>query len=98
VARYHSGQVRAWLKGNLWRLRGGVLASRRARQLLRQPDVSILHVYGPGPREATGLERDCFIGRIGRFTLATLRPRPNSSSPSFVDDRHCVMLIVQESC
>lgn len=85
-------------RGNRWHIRGGLLAAKQARRLLRRPDVAVLHVYGVNPRQATGPEREALIDRIERFFAGAAPPMSDFAIAEFRDDRHQVMLIVQESC
>jgi hypothetical protein len=91
---------RHWIdaQGKEWRIRGGLLTARQARQLFRRPDVVILHVYGPDPRQLTGPERDALIERIEQFLADAAPPTTDFAIAEFRNDQRQAMLVVQESC
>lgn len=84
--------------GKPWRIRGGLLTAKRARRLLRQPDVIVLHVYGLEPTQVTGPVRDALIGRIERYFAGNAPPFSDFAIAEFRNDQRQIMLIVQESC
>jgi hypothetical protein len=84
--------------GAQWHRRGDLLTARQARRLLRRPDVSLLHVYGPDARQVTGSDRAVLIGRIEEFFAGNAPPRSDYVIAEFRDDQRQVMLIIQEYC
>lgn len=85
-------------QGNQWRIRGGLLTAKQARQLFRRPDVVILHVYGPDPRQLTGPERDALIERIEQFFAHAAPSTTSFAIAEFRNDRRQAIFVVQESC
>jgi hypothetical protein len=85
-------------QGNRWHMRGGLLTARRARRLYGRPDVAILHVYGPEPRQLTGPERDELIGKIEQFFADAAPPMTDFAIAEFRNDLRQAMIVVQESC
>jgi predicted naringenin-chalcone synthase len=79
-------------------MRGGLLAARQARRLLRRPDVTVLHVYGLDPRVVTGLERDALTVRIEEFFVGCAPPMSDFAIAEFRNGQRQVMLVVQEYC
>jgi hypothetical protein len=86
------------LQGNRWHMRGGLLTAKQARRLFRRPDVAILHVYDPDPRQVTGPERDALIDRIEQFFADAAPPMTDFATAEFRSDLRQPMLVVQESC
>ena len=60
---------REWVDvdGSVWRLRGGPLDAKRARRLMKRPDVHVVRGYELNVAKVRGAERDDLLARVEEF-------------------------------
>jgi hypothetical protein len=89
--------------GTPWRMRGGELRWSRLERLIRDPAVSVLHVYLDEVKEVPTAEREKLLAMIRPY----LKPSDDGRAPGdhtdfvaaeFKADDHRSMLVVEESC
>lgn len=81
-----------------WHMRGDRLDHRRARRVMAQPDVRVLHCYGLHPQEVSGAERQALFARLEQFFEGQAPPMSTFDLAEFRDAGGAVMLVVEESC
>ena len=84
--------------GKCWHMRGGPLDSKRARRIMVQPDVRVLHCYGVHPKEVSEAERQALLVRVDKFFEGHAPPLSPFDLAEFRDEDRAVMLVVEEGC
>jgi hypothetical protein len=79
-------------------MRGGPLDAKRARRLMRRPDVHVVRAYELNVSEVCGAERDALLARVEEFLAGNAPPHSEFELGDFRDQNHRVTLMVQESC
>ena len=81
-----------------WHMRGDRLDPRRARRVMAQPNVRVLHCYGMHPKEVSGAERQALFARLEQFFEGHAPPMSTFDLAEFRDEDRAVMLVVEEGC
>lgn len=91
---------REWVDadGMAWRMRGDPLDAKRARQLMKRPDVHVVRAYDLDVAEVHGAEREALLVRVEEFLAGNAPPDSGFELGDFRDQNHRVALVVQESC
>lgn len=91
---------RVWVdtEGTEWRMRGAIIGRRELHRLARRPDVLFLHAYGVTPTLLTRAEATGLLADIERFHAGDAHAEADFTVADFRDDRHRVLVVVQESC
>lgn len=90
-------------RGTTWLMRRGELRWSRVQRLIRDPGVSVLHVYLDGIREVPTAERESLLAKIRPY-LKTSGDGPGTDDQTdfvaaeFKADGPRSMLVVEESC
>lgn len=69
-----------------WHMRGDRLDPRRARSVMAQPDVRVLHCYGMHPQEVSGAERQALFARLEKFFEGHAPPMSTFDVAEFRDE------------
>ncbi|MFK4086533.1 hypothetical protein ACI2LF_20660 [Kribbella sp. NPDC020789] len=83
-----------------WRLRGGELRWGRARRLILDPDVLVVHVYLEEVRAVRRAEREVLVGRIAPY-VGDPRRRPEDHTDFQLGEFKAEgrsLVVVEESC
>ena len=85
-------------EGTMWQMRGPALEGKRARRVVRMPDVRVVHAYGLDVVELEGEDKDELLARVEECLRGDAPPYSVFELAEFRDEDRHVMLVAQESC
>ena len=84
--------------GIRWTMRGPALEGKRARRVVRQSDIRVVHAYGLDVVELEGEEKRQLLARVEEYLRGEAPPYNVFELAEFRDEDRRTMLVAQESC